>query len=140
MNSLDFQTLTPSLFSQETLAALSDADYQNLTTLLYAAPVSVRLDYAETLFRYNRHVHIRSLRAFLACVVPSAHKLADRLFRNYFPAPPDLTAELSFDGAVNAAVKLFQSGHIPASAAVSTAPSKVAWCKPLFTALKTETF
>ncbi len=113
MNSLDFQTLAASLFSQESLAALAQSDYDRLTAALYAAPYSVRMEYAEILFRYNRNVEIRSRGAFLACTVPSAQRLADRLFQRYFPAPPQLTAELFFDGAVRYAIKFFHKGVLP---------------------------
>lgn len=113
MNSLDFETLAASLFSQEAFAALSDSEYQRLTAALYSSPYSTRMNYAEILFRYNRDVETRSRGAFLACVVPSAHRLADRLFLKYFPAPPQLTAELFFDGAVRYAIKFFCDGALP---------------------------
>jgi hypothetical protein len=68
MYSLDFETLSGFLFSHEALAAISDSEYQHLAATLYAAPYSIRMTYAEVLFRYNRNVETRSLGAFLACV------------------------------------------------------------------------
>ncbi len=75
--------------------------------LFDAAKTPLRLQVAEVVYRYN-HDHPNALDLFLACTLPTAAKAARRKAERLFIQPSDLQVELMYDGAVSAAIKMFQ--------------------------------
>lgn len=97
-----------SLLAEQTIPALDERQYQELTQHLFSRADSLlRLQVAEAVLRHARQ-HPQALGLFLACVCPLAEKAVRRLFENMFPQPPDLTRELLYNGAINGAIRMFQ--------------------------------
>lgn len=67
---------------------------------------ALRIQVAEVVFRHD-HDHPNALDLFLACTLPLAHKTANRLGTKLFTHPCDLTIEFLYDGAVDAAIRMF---------------------------------
>jgi len=76
--------------------------------LFTAAPLAIRFAVAEAVFIYD-HDHPNALDIFLCCVVPLAEKYARRRAYRVFVSPSDWQFELMYDGAVGAAIEMFQS-------------------------------
>lgn len=77
--------------------------------LFHTAATPFRIQVAETVFRHARS-HPRAFDLFLACTLPLAETTARRQAEKLFLQPSDMTIELMYDGAVNAAIKMFQTG------------------------------
>jgi hypothetical protein len=112
---MSFTTFSPAaatqaLLTEKTIPALNESQYQEWTEYLFSADESLRFAVAETAFRYNRQ-QPRALGLFLACAYPVAGKISRRLV--FDKAAPDLIGELLYDGAVNAAITMFQESQIP---------------------------
>jgi len=69
---------------------------------------SLRLQIAEVVYRYD-HDHPNAQDLFLACTLPSAEKAARRKAEKLFVRPSDWQVELMYDGAVAAAIEMFQA-------------------------------
>src|SRR5579859_2754943 len=67
----------------------------------------LRLQIAEVVYRYD-HDHSNAQDVFLACTLPSAEKAARRKAQKLFVCPSDWQIELMYDGAVSAAIEMFQ--------------------------------
>ncbi|HEV2221738.1 MAG TPA: hypothetical protein VGR84_01915 [Candidatus Acidoferrales bacterium] len=72
-----------------------------------AAHRMLRIQIAEVVYRYD-HDHPRALDLFLACTLPLAEKAAKRKAYLLFFHPSDWQIELMYDGAVEAAIYVFQ--------------------------------
>ena len=72
------------------------------------AETPLRIQVAETVFRHNRK-HPSAFDLFLACTLPLAQTMCRRQAEKLFAHPSDMTIELMYDGAVNAAIKMFQN-------------------------------
>jgi hypothetical protein len=75
--------------------------------LFSAADRPLRFQVAEAVYRYD-HGHPNAQDLFLACILPSAEKAARRKAEKLFIQPSDLQVELMYDGAVTAAIEMFQ--------------------------------
>ena len=75
--------------------------------LFSTAEKPLRIEVAEVVYRHN-HDHPTALDLFLACTLPLAHKTANRLASKLFAHPCDLTIEFLYDGAVDAAIRMFR--------------------------------
>jgi len=67
----------------------------------------LRFQIAEIVYRYD-HDHPNAQDLFLACTLPSAVKGARRKAEKLFVHPSDWQVELMYDGAVAAAIEMFQ--------------------------------
>ncbi len=76
--------------------------------LFHSADTPLRIQVAETVFRHN-HNHPSAFDLFLACTLPLAETMARRQAEKLFAHPSDITIEFMYDGAVNAAIKMFQT-------------------------------
>ena len=86
-------------------------DVQMLALLHYMFNVAdrpLRLQVAEVVYRYD-HDHPNAQDLFLACTLPSAEKAARRKAEKLFIRPSDWQVELLYDGAVTAAIEMFQA-------------------------------
>jgi hypothetical protein len=101
---------TQSLLDDKKIPTLQEHEYQQWAEFLFAAPLPLRLQVAETVLRHNS-LHPHALGSFLTCATPSARYIAARLFHNISPPPPDLTEELLYHGAVNAVLSFFRTHH-----------------------------
>jgi len=72
-----------------------------------AADPALRFQIAEVAYRYD-HDHPNAQDLFLACAVPTAKKAARRKAERLFVQPSDWQVELMYDGAVAAAIEMFQ--------------------------------
>jgi len=75
--------------------------------LFNAAAPPLRLQVAEVVYRYD-HDHPNAQDLFLACTLPWAEKAARRKAEKLFVHPSDWQVELMYDGAVAAAIEMFQ--------------------------------
>jgi len=75
--------------------------------LFVATDPHLRFDIAEVAYRYDRN-HPNAFDLFLACTLPFAKKAAHRKAQKLFFYPSDWQVELMYDGAVAAAVDVFQ--------------------------------
>jgi len=75
--------------------------------LFNTADRPLRFQIAEVVYRYD-HDHPNAQDIFLACIVPSAQKGARRKAEKLFVHPSDWQVELMYDGAVTAAVEMFE--------------------------------
>ena len=75
--------------------------------LFNAADRPLRFQIAEVVYRYD-HDHPNAQDIFLACTLPSAEKAARRKAEKLFVHPSDWQVELMYDGAVAAAIEMFQ--------------------------------
>jgi hypothetical protein len=85
-------------------------EVQMLARLHYlydAADRPLRFQIAEIVYRYD-HDHPNAQDLFLACTLPSAVKAARRKAEKLFVHPSDWQVELIYDGAVAAAIEMFQ--------------------------------
>jgi hypothetical protein len=89
----------PPLDEVQMLALLHD--------LYNAADRPLRFQVAEVVYRYD-HDHPNAQDLFLACTLPSAVKAARRKAEKLFVHPSDWQVELMYDGAVAAAMEMFQ--------------------------------
>jgi hypothetical protein len=76
--------------------------------LFAAATLAIRFAVAEAVYIYD-HDHPNALDIFLCCAVPLAEKYARRRAYRVFVSPSDWQFELMYDGAVGAAIEMFQS-------------------------------
>jgi len=76
--------------------------------LFDTAETPLRIQVAETVFRHTRS-DPRAFDLFLACTLPLAQTMARRQAEKLFVHPSDMTIEFMYDGAVNAAIKMFQN-------------------------------
>ena len=78
-----------------------------LDFLFSTAERALRIQVAEVVFRHD-HDHPQALDMFLACTLPLADSTARRQGAKLFVRPCDMTIELLYDGAVDAAIRMFQ--------------------------------
>jgi hypothetical protein len=81
-----------------------------LQYLFNAADPPLRFQVAEIVYRYE-HDHPNAQDLFLACTLPSAEKAARRKAEKLFGYPSDWQVELMYDGAVGAAIEMFQANR-----------------------------
>jgi hypothetical protein len=88
-----------------------------MSALLYylfnAADPAPRFQIAKAVYRHD-HDHPNAQDVFLAYILPSAEKAARRKAEKLFGHPSDWQVELMYDGAVAAAIEMFQL-HPPLS-------------------------
>ncbi len=75
--------------------------------LFKAADRPLRFQIAEVVYRYD-HDHPNAQDIFLACTLPTAERAARRKAEKLFVYPSDWQVELMYDGAVTAAIEMFQ--------------------------------
>lgn len=75
--------------------------------LFTVADRPLRLQIAEVVYRHD-HDHPNAQDLFLACTLPSAEKAARRKAQKLFVRPSIWQIELMYDGAVSAAIEMFQ--------------------------------
>jgi len=75
--------------------------------LFNTAKPPLRFQVAEVVYRYD-HDHPNAQDLFLACTLPLAEKAARRKAEKLFVRPSDWQVELMYDGAVAAAIEMFQ--------------------------------
>ena len=75
--------------------------------LFVATDPHLRFDIAEVAYRYDRN-HPNAFDLFLACTLPFAERAAHRKAQKLFFYPSDWQVELMYDGAVAAAIDVFQ--------------------------------
>lgn len=75
--------------------------------LFSTAERALRIQVAEIVYRHD-HDHPQALDVFLACTLPLADATARRQGAKLFSRPCDMTIELLYDGAVDAAIRMFQ--------------------------------
>jgi hypothetical protein len=96
------------LLGSKKIPALDSVQMLALLHYLYnAADRPLRFQIAEVVYRCDYdHPNARDL--FLACILPSAEKAARRKAEKLFGHPSDWQVELMYDGAVAAAIEMFQ--------------------------------
>src|SRR5271166_4113683 len=70
-----------------------------------------RIQVAEAVYRHD-HDHPSALDVFLACTLPLAERSARRRAHKIFIYPTDWQVELMYDGAVTAAIAVFQCNSV----------------------------
>ena len=96
------------LLESKKIPPLDDVQMLGLLHYLFNAADRVfRFQVAEVVYRYN-HDHPKAQDIYLACTVASALKAARRKAEKLFVYPSDWQVELMYDGAVTAAIELFQ--------------------------------
>jgi hypothetical protein len=96
------------LLRSKKIPSLDVLQMQGLLHYMYkAADTPVRFQVAEVAYRYN-HNHPNARDLFLACTVPWAKKGARRKAERLFVHPSAWQVELMYDGAVSAAIEMFQ--------------------------------
>jgi len=89
-----------------------------LQYLFNAADPPLRFQVAEIVYRHD-HDHPNAQDLFLACTLPLAEKAARRKAEKLFGQPSDWQVELMYDGAVSAAIEMFQ--HNPPASPIPNA-------------------
>ena len=79
--------------------------------LFTASNKTERIQVAEAVYRHD-HDHPSALDVFLACTLPLAEKSARRRAHKIFIYPTDWQVELMYDGAVTAAIAVFQCNSV----------------------------
>jgi hypothetical protein len=96
------------LLGSKKIPSLDEVQMLALLHYLYnAADRPLRFQVAEVVYRYD-HDHPNAQDLFLACTLPSAKKGARRKAEKLFVHPSDWQVELMYDGAVTAAIEMFQ--------------------------------
>jgi len=96
------------LLGSKKIPPLGDVQTQALLHHLFnTADPPLRFQIAEVAYRYD-HDHPNAQDLFLACALPTAEKAARRKAEKLFVYPSDWQVELMYDGAVNAAIEMFQ--------------------------------
>lgn len=96
------------LLRSKKIPSLDVLQMQGLLHYMYkAADTPLRFQVAEVAYRYN-HNHPNAQDLFLACTVPWAKKAARRKAERLFVHPSAWQVELMYDGAVSAAIEMFQ--------------------------------
>jgi hypothetical protein len=96
------------LLGNNRIPALGGVQMSALLHYLFnSADARLRFEIAEVVYRYD-HGHPNAQDLFLACTLPSAQKAARRKAENLFVQPSDWQLELMYDGAVAAAIEMFQ--------------------------------
>ena len=79
--------------------------------LFTASNKTERIQVAEVVYRHD-HDHPSALDVFLACTLPLAERSARRRAHKIFIYPTDWQVELMYDGAVTAAIAVFQCNSV----------------------------
>ena len=104
----DTWTALLELLASKKIPPLDEVQMLALLHDLYnAADRPLRFQVAEVVYRYD-HDHPNAQDLFLACTLPSAVKAARRKAEKLFVHPSDWQVELMYDGAVAAAMEMFQ--------------------------------
>jgi hypothetical protein len=104
----DTWTALLELLASKKIPSLDEVQMLAILHYLYnAADRPLRFQIAEVVYRYD-HDHPNAQDLFLACTLPSAVKAARRKAEKLFVHPSDWQVELMYDGAVTAAVEMFQ--------------------------------
>ena len=104
----DAWTALVELLGSKKIPPLDAVQMLALLHYLYnAADRLLRFQIAEVVYRYD-HEHPNARDLFLACILPSAEKAARRKAEKLFGQPSDWQVELMYDGAVAAAIEMFQ--------------------------------
>jgi len=99
------------LLSRNKIPSLDGVQVSALLHYVFTAlERDLRIQIAEVVYRYD-HDHPNALELFLACTLPLAEKAARRKARKMFLCPSDWQIELMYDGAVAAAIDVFQSNY-----------------------------
>jgi hypothetical protein len=100
------------LIASKKIPLLDSVQMSNLTRYLFTtAEGTIRFQVAEVVYRYD-HEHSNAMDVFLACTLPLARKLADRKAVKILKRPSAWQLELMYDGAVAAAITLFQNNTV----------------------------
>jgi hypothetical protein len=106
--SLSWPAALLELLRSKRIPTLDVLQTQGLLHYMYkAAGTPPDLQVAEVAYRYN-HNHPNAQGLFLACTVPWAKKAARRKAERLFVHPSAWQVELMYDGAVSAAIEMFQ--------------------------------
>jgi hypothetical protein len=92
-----------------TLGAGQMSDFSRY--LFTASNKTERIQVAEAVYRHD-HDHPSALDVFLACTLPLAEKAACRQAHKIFIYPSDWQLECMYDGAVTAAIAVFQCNSV----------------------------
>jgi hypothetical protein len=96
------------LLTHNKIPALDSLQMSDLLHHLFTTSEKAeRIEVAEAVYRYD-HGHPSALDVFLACTLPLAEKAARRRAHKVFIYPSDWQLELMYDGAVAAAIAVFQ--------------------------------
>jgi hypothetical protein len=96
------------LLSHHKVPHLDAGQLTDLSQYLFTdATLAIRFAVAEAVYIYD-HDHPNALDIFLCCAVPLAEKYARRRAYRVFVSPSDWQFELMYDGAVGAAIEMFQ--------------------------------
>ncbi len=97
------------LLAHHKVPPLDAGQMTNLSRYLFtSATLAIRFAVAEAVYIYD-HDHPNALDIFLCCAVPLAEKYARRRAYRVFVSPSDWQFELMYDGAVGAAIEMFQA-------------------------------
>jgi len=99
------------LLSRNKIPSLDGLQMSALLHYVFTAlEKDLRIQIAEVVYRYD-HDHPNALELFLACTFPLAEKAALRKAKKMFLYPSDWQIELMYDGAVAAAIDVFQRNY-----------------------------
>jgi hypothetical protein len=105
------RTTISDLLSGKKIPSLEGVQMSALLHYVFTAlELDLRIQIAEVLYRYD-HDHPNAFELFLACTLPLAEKAARRKARKMFLCPSDWQIELMYDGAVAAAIDVFQRNY-----------------------------
>jgi hypothetical protein len=105
------------LLAHNKVPSLDNAQMADLLQHLFSFSDKIeRIQVAETVYRHD-HDHQSALDVFLACALPLAERAARRRAHKIFIYPTDWQLECMYDGAVTAAIEVFQrnSAVVPGS-------------------------
>jgi len=105
---MQFIDAVSNLLADQRIPALDTAQMSELLQHLFtSAPMTERIQVAEAVYRRD-HDHSSALDIFLACTLPLAERSARRRAYKIFVHPSDWQLECMYDGAVSAAIAVFQ--------------------------------
>ena len=100
---------TSELLSSKRIPQLDEVQMSALLHHLFKTRKrALRFQVAEVVYRSN-HDHPNAQDVFLACTLPSAQIAAQRKAARLFVYPSDWQIEVMYDGAVGAAIEMFQT-------------------------------
>lgn len=102
------------LIASMTIPEVNENQHRELSEYLFKL-ASTRLRIAVAYVAYRNPTHQITFGLFLACVVPMAEKTGRRKAQELFYQPSDWQMECMYDGALGAAISMFQ--HHPLSGA-----------------------
>jgi DNA-directed RNA polymerase specialized sigma24 family protein len=108
---VSLSVVVTTLISERKIPVLGVLQMQGLLHYLFAeTPRDLCIQVAEVAYRYD-HDHPHAMDIYLASVLPLAQRVAHRRATRILVQPSDWTIEKMYDGAVEAVIKVWQTGY-----------------------------